>query len=494
MTASTRNDVDDAFLKRTAYNITGREENEKKTEFVYSPEEKKLLRKINLVTVPFICVISFIQFLDKYTLNFSAAMGIFEDTKITGNQYSWLGSIYYLGYLAFQFPNQYFLQKIPISKYLGASLILWGITVGCTALAHNFSELAALRFLLGLIESVSYPSLYLLISILYRRTEQVIWLGAIPACNGLGVAFGGLIGLGFLRLDGAHGLRAWRWCMIILGCLTVGVGCITFLFLPDTAKSPWYRLSPGEIDIVDERIRDNAVVQSKTIKFEQIVESLKETRFYCYILISFLNQLVNGCSTFFSTMIIKSMGFSNTQSILLNIPSGIVSILLMTAAIYFSYRFNEICYVGAVMTGVNFCGILLLVTLPISGVMLLGLFLTSTGMSYLFLLALISSNCTGYTKKVFTNSANVAAFCLGNFVGPLLMRQEQAPRYLAGMITYLVALATSIILFLYVRYTYACDNRYRKHLKEENKLLPQVEEREQIDMTDRQDLHFLYRP
>ena len=34
---------------------------EKEPKFVYTPEEKKLLRKINITTVPFICAITFLQ-------------------------------------------------------------------------------------------------------------------------------------------------------------------------------------------------------------------------------------------------------------------------------------------------------------------------------------------------------------------------------------------------------------------------------------------------
>ena len=98
--------------------------------------------------------------------------------------------------------------------------------------------------------------------------------------------------------------------MIILGCITIAVGITTFLILPDRAKSRWYRLTPVELDIVEDRIHDNTVVKSKIIKFNHISEALREARFYCYILISFLIHLLNGCVTIFSTTIIRSMGFS----------------------------------------------------------------------------------------------------------------------------------------------------------------------------------------
>ena len=104
--------------------------------------------------------------------------------------------------------------------------------------------------------------------------------------------------------------------MIILGCVSAGCGIITYLFLPDTPKSRWYRLTPAQITIVDERICDNKVVPNKKVNLDHIREALMEPRLYCYFLISLLLNLEHGCISIFSTTIIKTMGFSVS-----NIPS-----------------------------------------------------------------------------------------------------------------------------------------------------------------------------
>lgn len=98
--------------------------------------------------------------------------------------------------------------------------------------------------------------------------------------------------------------------MIILGATTIILGGITFILLPDKAKSRWFRLTTNEIDIVESRIHDNAVVQSKIIKYSHIFEALQERQFYCYTVITMLISLLNGWLTLFSTTIIKNMGFS----------------------------------------------------------------------------------------------------------------------------------------------------------------------------------------
>ncbi|KAI9497526.1 major facilitator superfamily domain-containing protein [Zychaea mexicana] len=488
-------EVSDAVdLEKVSSNIESGEKSAS-NKFVYSPEEKKLVRKINFATVPFICAILFIQFIDKSTLNFSAVLGLYEDTRITGTEFSWLGSIFYVGYLAFQvIPNQYFLQRLPISKYLGSILVVWGACLACMAEANNFAQLAGLRFLLGFWEASTYPSIFLLISTIYRRSEQVVWFGTMFICNSVATSFGGLIGFGMGHMDGLHGLSAWQWCMLIWGVITSALGFVYFFLLPDRAKSRWYKLTIEEEKIVDDRTRDNTVVQNKVIKREHIFEALREPRFYCYITISFLLNLQNGCVTIFSSQIIKSMGFTNLESILLNIPKGFSTILLLVMSVTLSRRFNENGYVGALMSIVSFFGALFLTVIPTGGAMLVGIFLSATSPPYTLLQTMISNNVTGYTKKIFYTGGNLVAYCIGNFVGPLMMVETQAPRYTGGMIGYMVADVLAAALFVYVRRSLAAENRRRQKLKEGGQVPPSPENREAVDLTDVEDLHFDYRP
>ena len=109
--------------------------------------------------------------------------------------------------------------------------------------------------------------------------------------------------------------------MLILGIITSTLGIVVFIFLPDRADSRWFRLTLIEKDIIHERVQDSAMVQRNSINMEHILESLKETRLYCYILVSLLMNLVNGAMSIYSTLIIKSLGHfsvSNNSHVLCN--------------------------------------------------------------------------------------------------------------------------------------------------------------------------------
>lgn len=59
-------------------------------------------------------------------------------------------------------------------------------------------------------------------------------------------AFGNLIAAGILHgLNGARGISAWRWLYIIEGSMTIFIGLIFCLLLPDFPDT-WRRLSEEE--------------------------------------------------------------------------------------------------------------------------------------------------------------------------------------------------------------------------------------------------------
>lgn len=55
-------------------------------------EEKRLVRKIDLIILPLIAVNYAFFYIDKTTLSYAAIFGIREDLKLHGTQYSWLSS------------------------------------------------------------------------------------------------------------------------------------------------------------------------------------------------------------------------------------------------------------------------------------------------------------------------------------------------------------------------------------------------------------------
>jgi len=107
-------------------------------------------------------------------MSFAAVYGLEEDTHLVGQDYSWLSSIFYFGYLGMELPALWLLTKVPIGKFFGTFLILWGVTITATAACRSFAELATARLFLGIFESVLFPTCIILTSMWYRRKEHAL--------------------------------------------------------------------------------------------------------------------------------------------------------------------------------------------------------------------------------------------------------------------------------------------------------------------------------
>jgi len=120
---------------------------------VTAADNRRILRKIDLVILPILLVVYFLQALDKATLAYASVFGLIDDTGLKGEEYSWLGSIVYIAQLVMQPLVAFFLVKLPIGKFIGVVVLGWGIILSVMAVAHNFGGLLATRFFLGAFEA-----------------------------------------------------------------------------------------------------------------------------------------------------------------------------------------------------------------------------------------------------------------------------------------------------------------------------------------------------
>lgn len=67
----------------------------------------------------------FTQYLDKQSLSYASVYGLLTDLDLTAKQYSWLTSCFYISQLASEGPFIYLMSRLPIAKFVGATVIAW---------------------------------------------------------------------------------------------------------------------------------------------------------------------------------------------------------------------------------------------------------------------------------------------------------------------------------------------------------------------------------
>ncbi|CEG63680.1 hypothetical protein RMATCC62417_00788 [Rhizopus microsporus] len=466
----------------------GRYDDYEQDDVPMSAEEKALVRKIDLYILPIICMIDFFQYVDKATIQYSASLNIKQDLSLSPTQYNVISSIFYLGFLVYQFPNNFLLQKLPIGRYIGVIIFLWGAVIACTTAATNFAQVTALRFLLGCFEAGIYPALTLLVSTFYRKSEQAVRLGLFWIFNGVATVVGGLISYGIQVMPNDHGIAKWKWLMLILGCCTVLLSAVTFFFLIDNPKSPALQLNPEQEILVEERIRDNGVVRTSAIKKEQMFEALKEFRFWAFMVSCLFITIQNGAMVSYIPLIAMDFGFTGIQSIFITLGSGLSFIVWIGLAVFLSKKTKQLFYIIALCMCIDILGLILLVALPDVRTKLIGVYLSNGfGGAYVLMMTALSNNVSGYTKKIFYNGVFMVFYTIGNFVGPFLMVDSTKPVYLPAMLTYIICNCIVILLMLLVRAQMAKVNRER--ISNPSSTVTNVED----NLTDVQDPNFIYR-
>ena len=122
--------------------------------------------------LPVIFITYSLAYLDRANFSFGAAAGMAADLHISPAQTSLLGSLFFLGYFAFQIPGALYAQNRSVKKLIFAGLIGWGLLAAALGLISDIRLLYVSRFLLGVVESAVLPALLILQARWFTQRER----------------------------------------------------------------------------------------------------------------------------------------------------------------------------------------------------------------------------------------------------------------------------------------------------------------------------------
>jgi sugar phosphate permease len=130
------------------------------------------LRRRWLYLMPVVFVTYSLAYLGRSNFGFGAAAGLAQSLNITESRAAFLGSVFFLGYFLFQIPAAAYAVRHGATRLIFFALISWGILSGLTGIIRNFWLLVADRLLLGVAESLIFPSMLILLTHWFTRAER----------------------------------------------------------------------------------------------------------------------------------------------------------------------------------------------------------------------------------------------------------------------------------------------------------------------------------
>ena len=174
--------------------------------------------------MPIVFITYSLAYLDRANFSFASAAGINEDLGITKGMASLLGALFFLGYFFFQIPGAIYAERRSVKKLIFWCLILWGGCASLTGVVSNIPMLAAIRFILGVVEAAVMPAMLIYISNWFTKSERsrantFLILGNPVTVLWMSVVSGYLIhAFGWREMFIIEGIPAviWAFCWCVL--------------------------------------------------------------------------------------------------------------------------------------------------------------------------------------------------------------------------------------------------------------------------------------
>ncbi|KAK9453597.1 major facilitator superfamily domain-containing protein [Dipodascopsis uninucleata] len=330
--------------------ITNEKETEHQIESVlevpdYRPgtdEEKKLVRKIDLLLLPCIFIMYFLSYLDRINVGNAKVAGMAADLHLSSGQYSIVLIVAIIFYVSFEIPTNMILSKTRPSIFLGVIMITWGLITLLIWKIKTYPELVGMRVLVGLAEAGFAPGVLLMFSSWYKRNEQSMRFGIYISAPVLAGAFGGLLaGAITTNLEDAHGIPGWRWLFIVEGSMTIGFAFVALLVLLDFPTKTRH-MNERERKLAIARLQYDSIVNRR--EGEPDVTHLQALKIALWnwrtLLFATGYAIITGTSSmsYFYPTLMGGLGYTGNRVQYMTVPLYAVAFVCNLCTSYFSDR------------------------------------------------------------------------------------------------------------------------------------------------------------
>src|ERR1700733_3007461 len=133
--------------------------------------ERSVIRKVTLRLIPFLCVLYFVNILDRVNIGF-ARLQMLGDLGMSEGAYALGAGIFSVGYCVLEVPSNLILSRMGARRWIARILISWGlISAGMMFVVGPWS-FGVLRFLLGCAEAGFFPGIVLYLTYWFPARQR----------------------------------------------------------------------------------------------------------------------------------------------------------------------------------------------------------------------------------------------------------------------------------------------------------------------------------
>jgi MFS family permease len=429
--------------------------------------EAKLLRKIDLHVIPWLCIMYLLAFLDRVNIANANVFGLSKELGLAGTKYNNALVIFFIPYILFEVPSNIILKKLKPRVWLSICMFGFGLVTMLQGFVQSYSGLLATRFFLGVFETGMFPGAFYLIGMWYRRHEAQKRYSFFFSSTTLAGAFGGLLASAIGKMDGVRGYLGWRWIFILEGLLTVVVSCFFFFLLPNfPEESKW--LTEDERTYVKARLQidQGKSARERPITIRDVGRVFKDPKIMVGGFMYFGLIVPAYGYAYFSPTIIQGYGYSPIQTQLHSVPPWAAAFGFSMLVAYFSDKLKHRFLFTIFPICVCISGFAILLTVHNHRqVQYAALFLVAMG-AYTAMPVIVcwfNMNLGGHHRRAIGSAWQVGFGNIGGIIAVYSFLKKDGPRYIPG---YSISIAFVCLSALScVTYFVMCSWQNRKRNK-----------------------------
>ncbi|KAI5922270.1 major facilitator superfamily domain-containing protein [Camillea tinctor] len=293
------------------------------------PRQRKYVQKLDTYLFSYICLGYFIKYLDQTNYINAFVSGMREDLKLYGNERNLLNTYFNIGIIIGTVPSQMIqLRFVRPSIWIPSCELLWSILVMVMASAKKVETLYALRFLVGLLESCSFPGYAALLGGWYGPTELSKRVAIFEQTSAIASMFSGYLQAAlYTGLNGHLGLPGWKWLFIFDGIISIPIAVWGFFAIPDlphTTRAFYWSEDDKKYGV--ERIERIGQKPPQPLTLKAIRKVYTNWRLWVFI-IPYLMVAQAGSGTNYFNLWLKASGYSVVETNILPTAGNALSIV-----------------------------------------------------------------------------------------------------------------------------------------------------------------------
>ncbi|KAI2635928.1 major facilitator superfamily domain-containing protein [Xylaria nigripes] len=343
--------------------------------------EQKLLWKLDLVLIPWLCLLYLLAFLDRTNIGNAKVAGLLKDLDLTTGQYNTSLLIFFVSYSVFEPLTNILLKKMKPSIFIPMTMFFWGASMTGMGFCYNNSGLLAARWFLGLAEAGLFPGINYYLSCWYKRSEFGTRAAIFFSAAALAGSFGGLLAAAIEQLNGKGGLHGWRWIFILEGLLTVIVALASFWMVHDFPAEARFLSKEDRARVIYRLQMDKQSSTEEEWNTSYLYAGLKDWKMWLGMVIYMGCDMPLYAFSLFLPTIIQESGWNTSviKTNLLSVPPYAAAAVLTVSIGFIADRTRQRGLCNIVVSVVGIVGFILLIASNNPAVKYAGTFLGALG-------------------------------------------------------------------------------------------------------------------